>query len=81
MFFFLFRKRILKRMFFIKRDFDVRVRSDVFRLILFFFVKDIRLLDVRLLINMFGFSSLEVRFWVRVLVEINDFLLFVYIYC
>lgn len=50
-------------------------------LILFFFVKDIRLLDVRLLINMFGFSSLEVRFWVRVLVEINDFLVFVYIYC
>lgn len=50
-------------------------------LILFFFVKDIRLLDVRLLISMFGFSSLEVRFWVRVLVEINDFLVFVYIYC
>lgn len=50
-------------------------------LILFFFVKDIRLLDMRLLINMFGFSSLEVRFWVRVLVEINDFLVFVYIYC
>lgn len=50
-------------------------------LILFFFVKDIRLLDVRLLISMFGFSSLKVRFWVRVLVEINDFLVFVYIYC
>lgn len=50
-------------------------------LILFFFVKDIRLLDLRLLISMFGFSSLEVRFWVRVLVEINDFLVFVYIYC
>lgn len=50
-------------------------------LILFFFVKDIRLLDVSLLISIFGFSSLEVRFWVRVLVEINDFLVFVYIYC
>lgn len=50
-------------------------------LILFFFVKDIRLLDVRLLISMFGFSSLEDRFWVRVLVKINDFLVFVYIYC
>lgn len=50
-------------------------------LILLFFVKDIRSPDVRLLINMSGLSSSEVRPWVRVLVETNDLSAPVYIYC
>lgn len=81
MFSLLFRKRTPKRMSSIKRDLDARARSDAFRLILLFFVKDIRSPDVRLLINMSGLSSSEVRPWVRVLVETNDLSAPVYIYC